>query len=438
VIASLRKGWCPGALRPMETGDGLLVRLRLTGGILSIRNAMAIGHCANRHGNGLIELSNRANLQLRGVKAETLEQLSAEFYELGIIDANAAAESVRNVIASPLAGIDPDAMLDIRPVIKALEAELVGNIELHSLPGKFGFVVDDGGRLSLAEVPTDVRFEAFDGSQRPRFAICLAGAEDAWIGECEAEDVPRYASTLARAFLALRGDGADAPHRMRDLVRRTGPEVVAEAAGLNAGCLQPRSQRKLSLREVLGNWQAGASHYVGIAMPFGRLSADALLDLADLAARHRASELRLTPWRAILIVGLSAQAAGQLASELRAKNFILEADDPRFGVAACPGAPACRNATTSVQADAEQFRDFLPRLALEGIALHVSGCAKGCARSSHTPFTLVGNAGRYDLVLNGTAQDAPVVKGLSTDEAQRELKTRIEQYLGDRAVAKTV
>jgi precorrin-3B synthase len=437
VTASLRKGWCPGALRPMETGDGLLVRLRLTGGILSVRNASAIGRCANQYGNGLIELSNRANLQLRGVKTETLEQLSAELDEIGIIDENAAAESVRNVIASPLAGIDPEAILDIRPVVRALEAELAGNIKLHSLPGKFGFVVDDGGRLSLAEVPADVRFEAFGGSQGPTFGIRLAGAND-WIGECEAEDVPSYASNLARAFLTLRGKGADAPRRMRDLVRRTGPQVVAEAAGLNAGCSPPRPRRKPSLREVLGKWQAGATHFVGLAVPFGHLSGDVLIDLADLAARHHASELRLTPWRAILMVGIPAQSAEQLASELRKTSFILEADDPRFLVAACPGAPACRNATTSVQADAEQFTDLLPRLAPEGVALHVSGCAKGCARSSHTPFTLVGNAGRYDLVLNGTARDVPVVKGLSTDEAQRELRTRIEQYQGDRAVAKTV
>src|ERR1700736_3433744 len=120
VNAPAREGWCPGALRPMETGDGLLVRLRLTGGILTTKNAHAIAACAIRHGNGLIDLSSRANLQLRGVSAETLPDLTSELADLNLLDPSADAEAVRNVVASPLAGLDPSAVLDVRPIVHAL------------------------------------------------------------------------------------------------------------------------------------------------------------------------------------------------------------------------------------------------------------------------------------------------------------------------------
>src|SRR5437773_11850670 len=100
VNAPARKGWCPGALRPMETGDDLLVRLRLPGGVLSTKNAHAIAACAIRYGSGLIDLSSRANLQLRGVTSETLQDLTSELQDLGILDATPESEAVRNVVAS--------------------------------------------------------------------------------------------------------------------------------------------------------------------------------------------------------------------------------------------------------------------------------------------------------------------------------------------------
>src|SRR3954451_25275575 len=142
----LVKGWCPGALRPMATGDGLLVRLRITGGIVPAGLARSIAAAARDCGNGLVDLSARANLQLRGVREETLPELTRRLAALGVLDANPAAEAVRNVVASPLAGMAQDSQLDIRPLTAALERRLAGDEALHVLPGKFGFVIDDGSR----------------------------------------------------------------------------------------------------------------------------------------------------------------------------------------------------------------------------------------------------------------------------------------------------
>ena len=145
------RGWCPGALRPMPSGDGLIVRLRVTGGILGARLAMDIARWSRRWGNGQIDLSNRGNLQLRGLSAENLGALQDAVADAGLLDKDPAAEAVRNVIASPLAGIDPTAVLDIRPVVARLEERLAGDRALHALPGKFGFAVEsidllaDGG-----------------------------------------------------------------------------------------------------------------------------------------------------------------------------------------------------------------------------------------------------------------------------------------------------
>ncbi len=433
-----REGWCPGALRPMETGDGLLVRLRLTGGILSTRNAHAIAACAIRHGNGLIDLSSRANLQLRGVTVETLQDLISELEDLGLLDPSADAEAVRNVVASPLAGLDPDAVLDVRPIVHALEAKLTTSSILHRLPGKFGFLIEDGGYLSLSRVHADIRFEAIATPHGPRFIIKFGGAPDVSIGECEPRNVPDCAERIAKVFLQLQGGLPDPPRRMRDLIDRAGLASIANAAGFKIDRSPSRPCRDFEMARVVGHHTVGIMHYVGVAIPFGRLSGNALADLASLVSASGAEELRLTPWRTIIAAGVSSRRVESMEAKLQESRFILHADDPRLTVAGCPGAPACRRATTSVQQDAERLIELVSQLAPapNTIALHVSGCAKGCAHSSVTPFTLVGNAGLYDLVENGTAGDRPVVIGLTVAEVQSELARRIRRHLKEPTFAK--
>ncbi|MGH6853295.1 MAG: precorrin-3B synthase, partial [Methylocella sp.] len=146
----LRKGWCPGARRPMQAKDGLLVRLRISSGVVPASTMRGLARAGRAHGNGLFDLSTRGNLQLRGVRQECLPYLMEALEALGLIDEDAAAEAVRNVLVSPLAGLD--GRIDAPQAAKALEAALAANKDLHALPGKFGFLIDDGSGLSLGLV----------------------------------------------------------------------------------------------------------------------------------------------------------------------------------------------------------------------------------------------------------------------------------------------
>ena len=129
------QGWCPGALRPMMSGDGLVVRLRAAAGRLSPRQAAGIAAASRTHGNGLIDLSARGNLQLRGVTAASHGPLITDLRALDLIDADAAEEARRNILVTPFA----DAVTD------ALAMRLAATLPaMPPLPGKFGFVVDTG------------------------------------------------------------------------------------------------------------------------------------------------------------------------------------------------------------------------------------------------------------------------------------------------------
>jgi precorrin-3B synthase len=409
------KGWCPGALRPMESGDGLIVRLKLTGGIVPLDLAAQVADWSRRFGNGEIDLTARANLQLRGITTDGLPDLQQAIADAGLLDGNPDGEAIRNVVASPLAGIDPHAVLDIRPVVAALEARLAGDPKLYALPAKFCFAVDDGGRPGIGDVRADVRFEAVSG---PAFAVGLDGMPEQAFGPCQPYEIPDVAARLAGVFLARHG-GA---RRMWDLVERIGAAAIAEEASLPIFRHSREGGNPFIHKRGGPEWIpafAGMTpRIIGVASPFGRVSARDLQYLAEQAAKAGATEFRLTPWRAILISCPSVEAAERLALTLPPDAFILDPADPRRRVAACVGAPACRGATTAIRDDAGR----LAQLVGENSFLHVSGCAKGCAHPRLAPVSLVGRDGLYDLVRNGTASDSPALRGLTLDEAAAYLR----------------
>ena len=437
MTAPAIKGWCPGALRPMESGDGLIVRLKLTGGIVPVDLALRIADWAGHFGNGEIDLTSRANLQIRGVTDATLGGLQDAVAEAGLLDDEPDGEAIRNVIASPLAGLDPDALLDICPIVAALEARLAGDPSLYPLPAKFCFAVEDGGRFSLGDVRADIRFDAMVG---PAFAIRLDGAPNMALGPCRSDEAPDIAARLARVFLDLRGDA----RRMRELVEWVGAAVIATVAGISVSASPPPLRGGSATHSVDG-WGVmpppsrthrpsggntphpdlrsdlplkGGGDAVWVGLPFGRISSDNLRHLAGAAAKAGATELRLTPWRAILVPCPSQERADTLARSLPPHAFILNPADSRRRVAACVGAPACQRATTNIREDANQ----LASLVGETQFLHLSGCAKGCANPRRASVTLVGNDGRYDLIRDGAPSDSPVAKGLTLDEAAAYLR----------------
>jgi precorrin-3B synthase len=409
--SALQRGWCPGALRPMASGDGLIARLRIAGGAISPKTARAIAEASQGLGNGHIDLTSRANLQIRGLSPGALTSLQSRLDILGLIDVDPAAEAVRNVMASPLAGFDPSALIDIRPSVGALDERLRSDRALWRLPGKFGFAIEDGGRLSIAGEPADIAFLALRRDGGVQFSIRLAGRP---AGFCAAEALPATAARLACAFLDLRGFGENAAPRMGALVERIGVERIVHAAGLGLAAAEVDDCEARAPRP-LGEHDLGRFRALGVGAPFGRLDAAKLRLLADAAERSK-GELRLTPWRAILIVGTDFDAA--LAPVLRRKGFVLEESHPIRSVAACPGAPACANGSTATQRDAARLAPLARRLKAHGVVLHVSGCAKGCAHATAAAVTLVGREGRYDLVLDGRAGDTPTLVGLDSKELE--------------------
>ena len=385
------KGWCPGVLRPMQSGDGLIARVRPWAGAFGLAEATALADAAERFGNGHIDLTRRANLQIRGLSDASLPGLQDVVEKLGLVDRDARTEATRNIMVAPLAGIDPVEKIDVRLLARVLEDGLATDTALHDLPSKFGFLVDGGGSVSIAGERADISLRVVGQ------AVSLGldtHSGTAWIGKASPDDAAKAALAAARAFLGVRHQ----QRRLRDL----GDKDLAQLRSVLATMLDPiNGDMSVASSRPLGVLLLGASRTaVGVAAAFGRLEARQFRSLIAIVAEAGAADIRLSPWRSLYVGACDIAAAHRMVEAARDIGLIVAANDPILRIDACPGAPACRSGSVDTRRTARR----LAGLSFEG-TIHVSGCAKGCARSAPADLVLVGEQGRYGVIRNGTTRD---------------------------------
>jgi precorrin-3B synthase len=405
------KGWCPGALRPMQSGDGLIVRIRPHSATFSPRELGVLADAARQFGNCHIDLTRRANLQIRGVSEASLPELHDVIARLGLLDASADGEAVRNVMINPLAGIDPAEVFDIRPIARELARWLGSDESAWALPTKFGFIVDGGGVLSLAPQRADVRVVAMADGKDVAVAIGLeTRTGTAWLGSTAPGDAAATAIETGLAFIDVAS--REKRQRMRDLSRE-GVASIRSAMRPRLDTLHenPRKADKAdnadtSLNRIGLIELAEGRFAVGIAAPFGRIETDRLRGLMDVMAAQGVGEVRLSPWRALYAEVTSPQSGQSILDAAARDGLIADPHDPLLQIEACPGAPGCRSTALDTRGDGRRLAALLPRFGFTG-TVHVSGCAKGCAKSGSAELVLVGCDGIYGIVRGGTAGDHP-------------------------------
>lgn len=388
----------------MQSGDGWLVRVKPSAATLSADAARLITAAARRHGNGHIDLTSRANLQVRGLTPHSANLFAETIVGAGLASADAAQEAIRNVMASPLGPDDPAAAFNSHALAREIEAMLGAEPAFAALPAKFGIAVDGGGSLPLAGLTADIAVHAHAGG----LAVRLDGG--ALSVSCPLPQIAETIKALAFAVLQLASERREPPRRLRALIGNLGEDAIFDAAGLAAA---PAPPPPASARPAVGliDYPGKTEGAFGVGLPFGRIEAEALTSLAAMSERYGDGTLRTTPWRALIVPGVRADDVPALIHAVTALGLIADADDLRLRIFACVGAPACRSASVDARGDASRIAAAFSASA--GETLHVSGCGKSCAHRGRASLTLIGRDGRYDLIRNGSAGDRPSLAGLS-------------------------
>ncbi|HEY9641401.1 MAG TPA: precorrin-3B synthase [Coleofasciculaceae cyanobacterium] len=459
---------CPGLFYATPAQDGMLLRIRIPGGQLTSSQCQVVAEIADRAGIQVVQVTNRANLQLRSLQpldAEALEQLQIAQLAAPV----AEVDALRNIMTSPSAGLDRQERLDTRPWVAAWNEYLCGHPELGVLSAKFSVCLDGGGAIAVWDRPNDIALVA-DAEGAPGWWLYLSqgdrgdspGATGIYV------PLPHTLAVLAalaevyrQGIVALQGEAPQPrPPRLRAVIQQWGLDGFLQAVEQVLGqvlCRQPgvlavpgRTAAGRTARQIVPQTaplgmqpqrQPGL-FYCGVGLPLGQLTIAQLRGLGAIAATYGSGMIRLTPWQNLLMVDLPDRVVAAVQAAIEQLGLYHSADTVLGGLVACAGA-GCAASATDTQADALAFAARAEQLQLDvPISIHLTGCEKSCAQHHPSDITCLGirtsqQTAAYRIYLRGQHPFERELCAIDADKLPEMLERLLRVYQRDRLPAES-
>ncbi|WP_442949486.1 precorrin-3B synthase [Nostoc sp.] len=462
-VPSLLSGFatCPGLFYATPAADGILSRIRIPGGIISSQQCRAIADIAEQHGGGYVDVTNRANLQVReiytGINAEVLKHLQ----DMGLGSHNPVVDHIRNIMTSPTAGIDPQELINTHPFVQGWDDYIAAHPALSGLSAKFSVCFDGGGIIRVGDRLNDIAFVAVLVDNNIYFRLHLSvGAKgqppsDMGILLPPEECLPVLAA-LADVYLVHSNTTSKRRLRFLELLNTLGCEnylqEVEQHLPFSLLCSETKEDLTPQLPSLIGKeeefspflagdglgqrsdakYQHIGVHrqrqqglfYIGVVLPLGRVESKQIRGLADLATKYGSGTLRLTPWQNLLLTDIPQQWVADVQSEISFLGLDSSTTNIKGALVACSGKKGCAASATDTKNHALALAKYLEtRVTLDcPVNIHFSGCEKSCAQHSKSDITLLGVSIEAE---NGTVEAYHVYVGDSKHKFGRE----IHQYV---------
>ncbi|MDP5337206.1 MAG: precorrin-3B synthase [Nodularia sp. (in: cyanobacteria)] len=399
---------CPGLFYDTPAQDGILSRIRIPGGILDSKQYRAIADIAENYGGGYVDITNRANLQVRELRSGISSAVLQHLQNIGIGSRNFAVDHIRNIMTSPTAGIDPQELIDTRPFVQSWENYIAAHPQLSGLSAKFSVCFDGGGQVSVCDRLNDIMFAAVLIDSKVYFRLYLSvGVKgkppvDMGIVLLPESCLPVLVA-LADVYLHHTDPNSRRKLRLRELLNNLGCDNYLQEVEQHLGFnLTPQRQlEKTSLGKRLNfNYPHIGIHpqrqtglfYIGVVLPLGRLETQQIRGLADLAEKFGNGTLRLTPWQNLLLTDIQERSLQDVKNHIAALKLDISASNINSALVACSGNQGCAASATDTKGDALVLAKYLEtHVSLNHpVHIHFSGCEKSCAQHSHSDITLLG------------------------------------------------
>jgi ferredoxin-nitrite reductase len=392
-----------GLFHVAPTQNSFMLRCRVPAGRLTADQLRGLAGIADDWGAGYADITTRANLQIREIAPKHIVKVLLKLQELGMTSRGSGVDNVRNITATPTAGIDPAELIDTQPYATALHYYILNNRDMYNIPRKFNVGFDGGGAVSVVADTNDIGFVAVRVEEGKSvaagvyFRVQLAGitghaqfAGDAGI-VVKPEESVAVAAAIIRVF-AEHGDRTNRKKaRMKYLIDRWGiPKFVDEMEKKLAFPLQRLTLEDCSpshppiLHGHLGAYKQKQKglNYIGVAIPVGRLRTRQMRRIADLAENYGNGDLRLTVWQNLLIANVPDAYVETVKRSLVRIGLHHEATSITGGVIACTGNTGCKFAATNTKGQAIELSKYLEkRVSLDQpINIHLTGCPNSCAQ----------------------------------------------------------
>ncbi len=415
--------------------DSFMCRLRIPGGELYGNQLEGLADLADKSAGGNIDVTTRANLQLREIPAQQAMNILYGVRELGLISLGSGGDNIRNVTASPLSGIDPAELIETIPIAKQMHHYICQHREMYGLPRKFNIAFDGGGRISALDDTNDIGFHAVRVTAEKQteevpagvyYQLTLGGitghrdfARDT--GVCLTPDeCLAVAGAIVRTFVK-HGDRTDRKKaRLKYVLDAWGfDKFIAEVERELGRTLRRVSSLQLECTvdedrfahvDFHAQKQPG-KYYVGVVLPVGRMTSVQARGLAHIARRYGSGKIRLTVWQNLIIPDIDSSDCDTVREALLEIGLDFRATAFRAGLVACTGSAGCKFAAADTKRHALEIAQYLERRFEfdQPINIHLTGCHHSCAQHYIGDIGLIGTKievneemiDGYDIYLGG-------------------------------------
>jgi len=383
--------------------DSFMLRLRVPGAVLTSYQMRGLAEMAEDWGSGRADVTTRANLQIREFQPRDIVRVLNKLQRLGLSSRGSGADNLRNITASPISGVDSEELIDVLPYAEALNQYILNSRDLYGLPRKFNVAFDGGGSITVLADTNDIGFIAVrvdEGKQLPpgiyfRVVLCGITGHRQFATDCGILIQPHEAVAVAAAMIRVFSENGDRTDRkkarLKYLIDRWGVDkFLAETESRldfplvrfpEGECVRRKPVNRAAHIGIHPQSQPGL-HYIGLSIPVGRLPAEQMRAVAEIANDFGTGELRLTVWQNVIVPNIPAERLGDAKQALADAGLKFEAGAALSGTVACTGNKGCRFAATDTKSHAVALATHLDgnfRI-LQPLNLHVTGCPHSCAQ----------------------------------------------------------
>ena len=383
--------------------NSFMLRLRNPNGIIDAHKLRAVAAIAEEFGGGYAHVTTRANLQIREIGPRSALRVLERLADAGLTSRGAGADNIRNITGNPTAGIDPQELIDTRPLGLALHHAILNHRELYGLPRKFNIAFDGGASVASLEDTNDIGFSAVRvrAGRNPgpcvRFRVAVGGltGHGDFAGDLGVVIAPEQCVAVAVAIVRVfidEGDRTDRKRaRLKYVLERMGLErflaavenrLPAPLARLSAAECEPRPPVARGAHIGFHAQKQAGRVYCGVALRSGKLTAAQMRGVADIAGRFGSGTLRLTVWQNLLISDIAEPDRSTVESALADVGLRARASAVAAGVVACTGNTGCKFSASDTKRHATEIVEYLDaRLPLDiPVNIHLTGCPNSCAQ----------------------------------------------------------
>ena len=416
---------CPGIFKLADMKDGPLARIRLPSGRLNSKQIRIIASCAENYAAGVIDLTNRANLQIRSVVREDISNLQNAFIKAGLSVADPAHDRVRNIAIDPLSGLVPE-VLNCRPLAIELDEALSKYAGTINLSPKFSFIIDGGGPSNIAALKHDMAFKAVkNAKEEVQFRTSFAGQP---IGaplrpESLIETIITWLKNLSETI-------KDQPLRLKTWMDQAQRPALEDILNISKEPYPKADIWPKSLNPLRGvHPQSDAAKVaINLSLANGRLQYFQLQGLAELADKYSQGEIHLTPWQSIIMPNVLRDDIAPVWEKAEALGLLTQEAEQNLQVLSCAGSEGCVHGGFETKMTALEIREALNHMAFPSrTTVHLSACEKGCASREKSTILVMQRQTEPHIHLYANA--APCTKNAGKSVSRDKLIAELKKLL---------